>query len=76
MSILLINGSYCAKGAHPEGGSIHFAPQNPNEWNLVGGILRRGPAATRRDRRAGDLTQARHPPSSAATPRHVPPTTC
>jgi hypothetical protein len=40
----LINGSYRAKGAQPDGDSIHFVPENPGEWNLVGGILRRSGA--------------------------------
>jgi hypothetical protein len=79
----LINGSYRAKGAQPDGDSIHFVPENPGEWNLVGGntpakrsasgaaqLPRDGIAALETTRKHGTRL---HQPLPLA---HVPPTTC
>ncbi|MCY0929455.1 thermonuclease family protein [Streptomyces sp. H27-H1] len=37
MPMLLIQGSFDIIGAQPDGDSIHFTPDDPSEWNLVGG---------------------------------------
>lgn len=40
MSMLLIKGSFQITGGQPDGDSVHFTPDNPAEWNLVGGTHR------------------------------------
>jgi hypothetical protein len=37
MPMLLIKGSYRVKGSQPDGDSVHFTPDDPAEWDLVGG---------------------------------------
>jgi endonuclease YncB( thermonuclease family) len=37
MPMLLIQGSFQILGAQPDGDSIHFTPDDPTEWDLVGG---------------------------------------
>jgi hypothetical protein len=41
MPMLLIKGSYHVEGAQPDGDTIHFTPDDPGEWSLVGGGGRR-----------------------------------
>lgn len=40
MPLLLIKGSYQVIGARPDGDTVHFTPDDPTEWDLVGGIHR------------------------------------
>jgi endonuclease YncB( thermonuclease family) len=37
MTMLLIKGSFQVKGTQPDGDTVHFTPDDPTEWNLVGG---------------------------------------
>lgn len=37
MPMLLIQGLFQAKGAQPDGDTVHFTPDDPGEWQLVGG---------------------------------------
>ncbi|CQR60637.1 thermonuclease family protein [Streptomyces leeuwenhoekii] len=37
MPMLLIKGFYHARGSQPDGDTIHFTPDDPEEWGLVGG---------------------------------------
>ncbi|MFG2891304.1 nuclease [Streptomyces sp. NPDC048248] len=37
MPMLLIKGSFQVKGAQPDGDTVHFTPDDPNVWDLVGG---------------------------------------
>ncbi|MCM6773721.1 hypothetical protein NDR87_09590 [Nocardia sp. CDC159] len=37
MPFLVIEGTFRAKGAQPDGDSVRFRPDNPAEWDLVGG---------------------------------------
>ncbi|MEW2120418.1 thermonuclease family protein [Streptomyces sp. NPDC005474] len=37
MPMLLIHGSFQVLKAQPDGDSLHFTPDNPAEWDLVGG---------------------------------------
>ncbi|MGZ9932514.1 nuclease [Streptomyces sp. NC-S4] len=37
MPMLLIKGSYEILGTDPDGDTIHFRPDNPDEWDLIGG---------------------------------------
>ncbi|MFF2125495.1 nuclease [Streptomyces olivochromogenes] len=36
MTMLLINGSFQVKGTQPDGDTVHFTPDDPNEWGLLG----------------------------------------
>ncbi|NUL04758.1 nuclease [Streptomyces lunaelactis] len=38
MPMLLIKGSFQVIGTQPDGDTVHFTPDNPAEWDLVGGI--------------------------------------
>ncbi|WP_405721831.1 nuclease [Streptomyces sp. NBC_01537] len=48
MPMLLIKGSYRVKGSQPDGDSIHFTPDDPAQWDLVGGAhpVKRNAAGT------------------------------
>ena len=37
MPMLLITGSYEIKGTQPDGDTVHFTPDDPSQWDLVGG---------------------------------------
>jgi endonuclease YncB( thermonuclease family) len=37
MPMLLTQGSYHLKGTQPDGDTVHFVADNPNDWKLVGG---------------------------------------
>ncbi|MFD4715226.1 thermonuclease family protein [Streptomyces sp. NPDC058430] len=37
MPMLLIKGSYEITGTQPDGDTVHFTPDDPNQWDLVGG---------------------------------------
>lgn len=37
MTMLLINGSFRITGTQPDGDTIHFTPDDPTQWALVGG---------------------------------------
>ncbi|MEU7297046.1 nuclease [Streptomyces exfoliatus] len=37
MPMLLIKGSYEIVGTEPDGDNIHFRPDDPDEWDLIGG---------------------------------------
>ncbi|MEU0009214.1 nuclease [Streptomyces sp. NPDC006314] len=36
MTMLLIKGSFQVKGTQPDGDTIHFTPDDPGEWDLLG----------------------------------------
>src|SRR6266581_2836793 len=38
MPMLLIAGGFRIVGSEPDGDSIRFYPDDPNEWKLVGGV--------------------------------------
>ncbi|MFF5523061.1 nuclease [Streptomyces coeruleorubidus] len=40
MPMLLIKGSYQIIGARPDGDTVNFTPDDPTEWDLVGGFYR------------------------------------
>ncbi|MFI6151784.1 thermonuclease family protein [Kitasatospora sp. NPDC051170] len=66
MSMLLIQGSFQVIGAQPDGDSIHFTPDNPNDWNLLHGtntVHHNGQGRTQLRLDAIDATETHYGPN-------------
>ncbi|WP_020123155.1 hypothetical protein [Streptomyces canus] len=74
MTMLLINGSFQITGTQPDGDTIHFTPNDPTEWALVGSGGRAvkhdvlGRATLRLD--AVDALETHYGPSRVHQPLH------
>ncbi|MFE7191382.1 nuclease [Kitasatospora sp. NPDC057541] len=66
MTMLLIQGSFQVVGAQPDGESIHFTPDDPNDWNLLHGtntVHHNGQGRTQLRLDAIDVTETHYGPN-------------